>query len=229
MTIPWGCIIDCSFVALGGLLGGIARNHLSERICQYLSTLFGITSITVGVNLIGQTSALTPVMIALILGAILGEVVHLEQLLDRLPQRLSRQSGNREFVSRFTGVMVLLCSGSLGLMGAMTEGMTGDPSLLITKSVLDFSGAMVFASSLGSSVSLIALPQLALYLVLFATSRFFMPYVTEQMLCDFTACGGVIALATGLRVAEIKWMRIASLLPALLLILPISALWHTFF
>lgn len=227
--MPWGIIIDCGCVALGGLLGGFVGKYFSKSICEYLSKFFGITSITVGISLIVKTTVLSPVMLALILGAVVGEWVKLEDKLNQFPKLLSKGSSNPEFVSQFTGVMVLLCSGSLGLMGAMLEGMTGDPSLLITKAVLDFFGAAIFASTLGSSIALISLPQLLLYLALFAVSTFIMPYITDPMIADFTACGGVIALVTGLRIAEIKWTRISSLLPALIFIMPISALWHMFF
>lgn len=227
--MPWGIIIDCGCVALGGLLGGFVGNYFSKSICEYLSKFFGITSITVGISLIVKTTTLSPVMLALILGAVVGEWFKLEDKLNQFPKLLSKGSANPEFVSQFTGVMVLLCSGSLGLMGAMLEGMTGDPSLLITKAVLDFFGAAIFASTLGNSIALISLPQLILYLALFAVSTFIMPYITDPMIADFTACGGVIALVTGLRIAEIKWMRISSLLPALIFIMPISALWHMFF
>lgn len=223
--MPWGIIIDCICLALGGLSGGIFGTYFPKSICEYLSKLFGITSMAVGISLIGKTSSLTPVMLSLILGAIVGETAKLEDFLDRLPKRIQGQHGGA-FVERYTAVLILLCFGSIGLIGAMTEGMTGDPSLVLTKAVLDFFGAGVFASTLGVGVALIALPQLALYLLLFLGSSFIMPYASSLMTADFMACGGVIALATGLRVADIKWMRVSSLLPSLILIMPISALWH---
>jgi len=223
--MPLGIIIDCGCLALGGLTGGFLGKYFPKSICEYLSKLFGITSMAVGISLIGKTSSLTPVMLALISGAIIGEAVKLEDFLDRLPKLIQGQNGSA-FVERFTAVLILLCFGSIGLIGAMTEGMTGDASLVLTKAVLDFFGAAVFASTLGIGISLIAVPQLLLYLILFLCASFIMPYTNDQMIGDFMACGGVIALATGLRVADIKWMRVSSLLPSLALVMPISALWH---
>lgn len=228
--MPWGIIIDCSSVAVGGIIGGLGGTFFSKNICEYLSRFFGISSMAIGISLIGKASSLSPVMLALLIGAVIGEILRLEELLGKIPKSLGRRflKGNlrqEEFTEQFTGVLVLLCSGSLGLMGAMTEGMTGDASILLTKSILDLSGAAIFASTLGFSVAFIALPQFLLYLVLFSGANLIMPFMTEAMIADFMGCGGVIVLVTGIRIAELKSIRVASLLPALLLVLPVSALW----
>lgn len=231
--MPLGILINCGAVATGGLLGQLTKLVLPQRICDFLSKLFGITSIVVGVSLIQKSDALSPVLLSLILGAILGEAIHLEELLQKIPFYISQVAGSsapgvkdNSYIERFTAVLVLICSGSLGLMGAMTEGMTGDPGILITKSILDLFGAAVFASTLGSSVSLIAIPQFLLYLLLYLLAKWIMPLVNPQMIADFMCCGGVIALVTGIRVAEIKAIRVSSLLPALVLVMPISLLWQ---
>lgn len=146
--MPLGILINCSAVAAGGLLGRLTKLVLPQRICDFLSKLFGITSIAVGVSLIQQSDALSPVLLSLILGAILGEAIRLEELLQKIPFYISQVAGgsapgvkDNSYIERFTAVLVLICSGSLGLMGAMTEGMTGDPGILITKSILDLFGA----------------------------------------------------------------------------------------
>lgn len=224
--MPWGIIVDCSSVALGGLLGGTLGKYFPQRICDYLSKFFGITSIAVGINLIGQTQSLSPVILALLLGAIIGEALKLEEHMDQLPIRFGCAKGDSIFVQKYTSVLILICFGSLGLIGAMTEGMTGDSSLLFIKAMLDFSGGAIFAASLGISVALVALPQFVLYLLLFFGASFIMPYIDTRIIADFSACGGVIALTAGLRIADIKPIRIASLLPALLFVIPVSGLWH---
>lgn len=230
--MPLGIIINCGSVAVGGLLGKPVGMLLPTRVCEYLSRFFGISSIVVGVSLIQKSTSLSPVLLSLILGAILGELLRLEELLQKIPTGLSKLapallpvSKGSGYIERFTAVLVLICSGSMGLMGAMTEAMTGDPSILITKSVLDLFGAAIFASSLGISIALISVPQFLLYMLLYKLAGLIMPLVSPQMLADFMCCGGVIALVTGIRVAEIKAFRVASLLPALLLVMPLSALW----
>ena len=230
--MPWGIIVDCGSVAVGGVLGGIFARWIPARISEYLSRLFGITSIAVGISLISKTQSLSAVMLSLILGAIIGEALRLEERMNAVPTaitgvlpRLCPSGAGPDFMQRFSSVLVLLCFGSMGLLGAMGEGMTGDASLLITKSVMDFFGAAIFASTIGCAVALIAVPQLLLYLLLFLCAGAVMPYAGPGMVADFMGCGGIIALVTGLRIAEIKFIRVFSLLPSLLLVMPISALW----
>lgn len=232
--MPFGIIINCLVVVLGGVFGSILGKQIPKRISEYLSVLFGITSITIGISLINKMSSLSAVMLALILGAIIGEGFYFEEKIKLLSNKLQSLAGHfiinedkdkSKSTAKFVSVLVLICTGSTGLMGAMTEGMTGDSSILIAKSVLDLFGGAIFASTMGISISLIAIPQFLIYITLFLLSRFIMPYITPKMIGDFMACGGVIAIVTGLRISEIKSMNVSSLLPALVLVMPISWLW----
>ena len=87
-----------------------------------------------------------------------------------------------------------------------------------------FSG-IVFGTLFGLSVSLIAIPQFAILALLYASAAFLAPYMTPGMLSDFTACGGVIFVATGLRMCGIKIFPVINMLPSMLIIMPLSALW----
>ncbi|MGL6105405.1 DUF554 domain-containing protein [Romboutsia sp.] len=234
--MPYGVVINCLVVVIGGFLGSILGKRIPKRISQYLSILFGITSITIGISLINKMNSLSAVMLALILGAIIGEGFYIEDKIKKLSLSLKSLAkpflGNEKEDSsteKFVSVLVLICTGSTGLMGAMTEGMAGDASILIAKSVLDLFGAAIFASTMGISISLIAIPQFIIYIILFLLSRFIMPYITPAMIGDFMACGGVIAIVTGLRISEIKSMNVSSLLPALVIVMPASWLWVMIF
>jgi uncharacterized protein len=111
----------------------------------------------------------------------------------------------------------------------MNEGITGDPSLLLAKSVLDVFTAAIFAARLGLSVAAIAIPQLLILAALFFLGRFILPLTTPAMIGDFSSCGGIIMLATGFRVAQIKNIPVANLLPALVIVMPISNFWTKWF
>ena len=87
-----------------------------------------------------------------------------------------------------------------------------------------FSG-IVFGTLFGLSVSLIAIPQFAILALLYASAAFLAPYMTPGMLSDFTACGGVIFVATGLRTRGSKIFPVINMLPSMLIIMPLSALW----
>ena len=110
----------------------------------------------------------------------------------------------------------------------MQEGISGDPTILITKSILDLFTAVIFATDLGLSVMLIAIPQIVIQSTLFFAAVLLLPLITPSMQADFSACGGIVMLATGLRICGIKIFPIVNMLPALLHVMPFSALWAHF-
>lgn len=132
------------------------------------------------------------------------------------------------FIENYVVLIFLFCVSGTGIFGAMHEGMTGDPTVLLTKAFMDFFTAMIFACSLGIAVSVIAAPMLIIQLVLAGSGALLMPFTTPAMMADFTAAGGVLLIATGLRICGIKMFAVINLLPALVLVMPLSLLWSSF-
>jgi uncharacterized membrane protein YqgA involved in biofilm formation len=106
--------------------------------------------------------------------------------------------------------------------------MTGDPTLLIVKAILDFFTAPIFASTMGLSVGVLVVPQFAVQSLLYLCASQIMPLTTPDMLADFSACGGMIMLATGFRICSIKQFPVANMIPALILVMPLSWLWASY-
>jgi len=87
---------------------------------------------------------------------------------------------------------------------------------------------MIFACSLGPVVSLIAVPQLIINLILFFCAGLIFPLTTPEMINDFKACGGFIMIATGFRMIKVKMFPTADMIPAMVLVMPVSWLWSSF-
>ena len=103
--------------------------------------------------------------------------------------------------------------------------MTGDASILISKSILDFFTAMIFSCSLGYIVSMIAIPQFIVFFLLFVSAGFILPLTTKAMIGDFKACGGFLMIATGFRIMKLRQFPAADMIPAMILVMPISWAW----
>jgi uncharacterized membrane protein YqgA involved in biofilm formation len=144
-----------------------------------------------------------------------------------LPEPIGAVSHD-EFLDKFVALTVLFCASGTGVFGALTEGMTGDPTMLMATSILDLFTGALFAVSLGVSVATLAVPQFVIQLVLLLAASLILPLTTPAMIADFSACGGLIMLATGLRICGIKAFPIANMLPALFVVMPLSSLWLTF-
>ena len=121
--------------------------------------------------------------------------------------------------------LVLFCASGTGIYGAIVAGMTGDHSILLAKSILDFATALIFACSLGIVVSLIAVPQFLIFMALYLLAGMIYPLCTPGMINDFKACGGILLLATGFRMIKVKEFPVADMIPAMVLALPVSYLW----
>lgn len=232
-----GPVVNSAATLTGGVVGALFGNRLSERLRTELPLVFGIASMAMGVTLIVKVHSLPAVIISLLLGAVIGSVIALETkinhaaekariVIDKLtPSQKTSTVSPDEFVEKFVAVLILFCASGTGIFGSMNEGITGDPSLLLSKSVLDLLTATIFASMLGLSVAAIAVPQFIIQMTLFFLGQFLLPLTTPDIVNNFSGCGGIIMLATGFRIAGIKSFPIANLLPALFIVMPISNFW----
>ena len=229
--MPIGIITNVAAVLLGGVLGCLLGSRLPERWKAPLNNLLGTAALTMGIVLILRYNALSPVILALIVGGILGEALQLEQRVNGLVGKVThRLMGGAEadeaYLMQVATVIVLFCFSGTGWYGALYEGMTGDGSILITKAILDGVTACIFGALLGRIVPWLAAPQLGIMLALFFLSALVSPYITPAMNADFSAMGGIITLAAGLRMTRIKTdFRVINLLPSLPLVFLFSALW----
>lgn len=238
--MPVGPLINALAVLLGGLLGAMLGSKVPERLRLNLPLTLGAASMGMGVVMIAKVHALPAVVLALLLGSVIGESVRLEKGIERLAGKIrgpvdrffSVQTSSADpevFMQQFVGIVVLFCASGTGIFGALNEGMTGDYTVLLSKSFLDFCTALIFATSLGYIVPTVALPQIAILLALFFGAGLILPLTTPEMIADFSAAGGIIMLVTGLRISGIKAFPVANMLPALLLVMPLSYFWTMLF
>ncbi|WHH60946.1 DUF554 domain-containing protein [Petroclostridium sp. X23] len=237
--MPIGIILNSLAVFFGGLLGAFLGNKIPERIRTALPLTFGAAAMAMGVIYIGKVNTLSAVVLSLILGSVIGELIKLEERIEwcahriRKPiERLFPTKGNidnqDEFMEKFVAIVVIFCVSGTGIFGALTEGITGDHSILVTKALLDLFTAGIFAAALGYIVMTICIPQFIIMICLFFSASFILPMITSEMIADFMALGGIIMLATGFRISGIKAFPIGNMLPAVLIVMPVSYLWTAF-
>ena len=235
--MPIGVIVNALAIAVGGLIGAAAGGRLSDEFKDKMNMIFGVCSMGMGVSSIALMENMPAVILSLLLGTTLGIILHLGRHIENAGARLqgalaralktpSEEAADQaDKTAQLVTVVVLFCTSGTGIYGAMISGMSGDHSILIAKAILDLFTSLIFACSLGAVVSLIALPQLAIFLTLFAGARLIFPLTTPSMINDFKACGGFLMLATGFRIARIKMFPTADMIPSMILVMPLSWLW----
>ncbi|MFU2319062.1 DUF554 domain-containing protein [Rahnella sp. PCH160] len=232
-----GPIVNSGAIILGGLLGGYLGVKMPERLRTSLPQTFGLCSMALGVVLLVKMHSMPVVILSVILGAAIGELFYLERYIARLgnmargiASRFAPDTGMDQsvFTEKFVAIIVLFCASGTGIIGAMTEGMTHDPNILFVKAIMDLFTAAIFATVLGYAVALIFIPQWIVQFLIASAAVFILPLTNAEMMGDFTAAGGFIMLAAGFRISGIKSIAVGNLLPALILVMPISHYWSLF-
>lgn len=231
-----GPIVNGTAVIIGGIFGASIGKKIPARVREALPMTFGCASMGIGIALIMKVNSIPAVVLALLLGSLIGEIVQLERGIEKLSLKLRKFvdkpkpnealiSSHDDFIEKYVALVVLFCASGMGIFGSLTEGISNDPSLLIAKAFLDLFTATIFSITLGYAVSLIAIPQFIIQTSLFLLATIIQPLISPTMFNDFSACGGMIMLATGFRICGIKSFPVANMLFALILVMPISAMW----
>ncbi|MBR0312369.1 MAG: DUF554 domain-containing protein [Oscillospiraceae bacterium] len=229
--LPTGILTDVSSVVAGGILGCLLGSRLSERWKSLLNNMLGMAALVMGIVLILRVHTLSAAVLSMIVGALVGEALQLEQNVNRLVTKLTGKlmsgvNADETYLMQVTTVVVLFCFSGTGWYGSLYEGMTGDGSILVTKAILDGITACIFGALLGKIIPCLGVPQLCVFMLLFFVSGLVAPYITPEMIADFSAVGGIVTLTAGLRLSRIKTdIKVLNLLPSLPLAFVISALW----
>ena len=231
-----GPIADSVGILAGTTLGTILGKRLPDNYRKRLPMVFGCISMGLGITMLVDITNLPAVIIATLLGTVIGELIRIEKGVRSLAGKIHHFTerffpapktgiSSDQYMKEFIAMIVLFGASGTGIFGALKEGMDGDPSLLIVKAFLDLGSATIFAATLGISLAVAAVPQFIVQALLFATATMIMPLTTNAMISDFSAVGGLIMLATGFNICNIATFPIISMLPALVLIMPASMLW----
>lgn len=225
-----GTAINVVAVLVGGGIGTLVGAKLPEGMRRTAMQAIGIVTLLVGVsNFLKFDNPLVP-LVSVVLGLVVGELIGIEDALKRFGDYLEKRFSRGESpVSRaFVTTSLLFCVGPLTIIGSLEDGLRGDYDLLALKSALDFIAALTFASVLGWGVLLSAGTVLIVQGALTLGAGFLEPVVTEAMISAATATGGVLILGLGLMLLELKEVRVANMLPALIfapLLVAAAPLW----
>lgn len=221
-----GTAVNVATVVVGTVAGVVLGDRLPERIRTTVLQVVGLMTVVIGVREASTTHNVVFPLVSLLLGAVVGEALRIEDRLDGVGERLRRRverdgADHRDsrFTEGFVAASLLFCVGPLTILGSIRDGLGGPDAsqLLLVKSALDGVVAVVFASTLGWGVGFSALTIVLVQGTLTATAGAADRVLTDRMVTEMTAAGGVMILGIGLRLLDITKVRVASFLPALVL------------
>jgi hypothetical protein len=221
-----GTILNVITIIIGGMIGMLLGGRIPERVRSTVVHGLGLFTIVLGVRLFLQTDNPIISLVAIMLGGLLGEWMNIEEKLNRLGSSIEARLGSigaseskeNLFIRGFVTASLLFEIGPMTILGSIQDGLTGDYSLLATKSVMDGFSGLALASTLGAGVLfstvIVLLYQGGISLLAIQVQAL----LTDVMIAEMTAVGGIlmIGLAFG-SLLEIKPIRTGNLLPALII------------
>jgi uncharacterized membrane protein YqgA involved in biofilm formation len=171
------------------------------------------------------------VIISLAVGSLLGELLKIEDLLERLGDWLESKfaEGKGDISPGFVTGSLFFCVGAMAIVGSLESGLSGNYQTLLAKSMLDGISSVVLASSLGIGVIFSAVPVFIYQGAITVAASFLQPFLNAAVIREMSAAGGLLIMAIGLNLREIPKIKVGNMLPAIfipLLYYMLLQLWH---
>ena len=224
-----GTIVNAVAVVAGGLLGLALKRGMKPALEESIHKALGIAVMVLGINgILGamftvseegglSSSGELLLIVSLVLGALAGELLKIDDRLNRFGQMVEKKVGGEGFAASFVSGTLLFCVGAMTIVGAINDGLYGDPSILYAKSMLDGIAAIVFGASLGAGVCFCALPILLYQGGLTLLAGLLEPYLQGELLDQICMVGYAMVLCIGINfIVKDAKIKTANLLPALL-------------
>jgi uncharacterized membrane protein YqgA involved in biofilm formation len=218
LRFPLSACVNAVAVVIGSILGLAIGKFLKEETRTAIFIANGLATFSIGVGMALKTGNAVIMVMAIVSGVLVGELLRLDDRLnaaaERLQQRLHVSSGSRWAEGLVTATLIY-CIGPMTIIGSIQEGMTGNGTLIYTKSILDLVISISLAAALGSGVAFSAIPVLVIQgsLTLLGSALGFLmePYILNEL----TATGGLMVVAIGINLLGIKKIKLANFLPGL--------------
>ena len=231
MFVGLGTVINVGTIVLGSTLGILGGARFPDKLRILITDVLGcVTLINAADNLrsVWSHSFVSAVpkgwttlgtLAALIVGGVVGYLLHLEGRLEALGFSIKTRFGSKDkgsFLEGFMAASLLFAIGPLAILGSISDGMHTGIQQLVLKSTLDGFAAIAFASSFGWGVAFSAVP-VAIYQFTWTAIGYFLGNIlTPYQIQSLTAVGGVMLFGIGLRLLNIKFIAVGDLLPALI-------------
>ena len=226
-----GTIINTAAIVAGGAGGALFGRFLKENVQDTLTKCCGVSTLFIAVTgaleqmLTVENGAIVShgamlVIGCLTIGAVIGEMLDLEGAFERFGEWLKQKTGNakdKRFVDAFVTASLTVCIGAMAIVGSIKDGITGDYSILATKSVLDFIIIMVMSCSMGRGAVFSAIPVAILQGSITALAGLLRPVMTAAALANLSMVGSVLIFCVGVNLVWGKKVRVANLLPAIVI------------
>ncbi len=238
--IGLGTIINTVAVILGGMLGIVLKNGVTKRFEKILMQANGLAVIFIGISgalkymLVVEDNNIstqgTMLMIfSLVIGSLIGEWINIEAKMEIIGEKLKsavKIKNDNRFVDGFVTTSLIICIGAMAIVGAMQDGLTGDSSMLVAKSLLDFVIVVILTATYGIGAAFSAIPIFVYQGSITLIAALFGSVISDVLISELSFVGSTLVFCVGVNLVREKTFRVANMLPALLVPMAVE-LWRT--
>lgn len=226
-------IINAIGIAIGGAIGTLLRGKINEKLVNALMTAMGLVVVVIGVQGAVGSNDLLCVVISLAIGAIIGELLHIDVFLDGIGDKVKAKLSGKKFAEgRFSeGVItasVLFTVGAMAILGSIEAGINHNYSILLTKTVMDTISALALSAAMGIGVAFALVPVFVWQGLIILLAGAVSPILSPEVITEMSAVGGAMFIGMGINMTDIadRKVNIANLIPSLfipIIYVPLSA------
>ncbi len=234
-----GTIINVIAIAAGGLCGIMLKKGIPERFKSTIMQAIGLAVVIVGISgtlqgiyYINESGRLdrtfiTGMILSLAIGSILGEILSIEEGLDKLGAWFQTRfaKGESSFAKGFVTASLVYCVGAMAIVGSLEDGLYGKIDTLVAKAMLDGISAIIFSATLGWGVIFSVIPVFAYQGAITLLANAVKPLLTDSVVSQMSLVGSVLILAIGVNLLEIKKFKVGNMLPSIFLPLIFSVIY----
>ncbi|MCK1994711.1 DUF554 domain-containing protein [Peribacillus muralis] len=218
-----GTLVNGACIIIGSILG-MYLQRIPEKIKETVMSGIGLAIMVLGLQMGLKSEHFILVILSIVGGAVLGEWVNLEARLNSLGNWIERRMKAKEGSSisqGFVTATLIFGIGAMAIIGALDSGIRNNHDVLLTKAIIDGFTALVLASTLGIGVLFSAFPIIIYegFLAIFSRqiNALIPTALMDSFILEMTATGGVMILAIGLNIIGVTKIRVANLLPGILI------------
>lgn len=240
MIMGLGTLINTGAVLLGSLIGLLSKRGFKASLQEGMIKALGVSTLFISIagaltgllrieNGVLQTRGSLLMILSLVIGTLIGELLNIDAGITHLGEWLKKKAKadkNPQFVEGFATASIIICVGAMAIVGSFQDGMSGDYSLLLTKSLLDFVLVMMLSSAFGIGVMFSALPLFIYQGSLTLLAGLIAPLFTPTIIADLSYVGSVLIFGVGINLLFKNTLKVANMLPALVIVCLLSPLIH---
>jgi len=212
-----GTIVNSLAIVVGGFLGLVVRGGLGEKSKETVLHGLGLAIILIGFSKAIETNNPLVVIGSLVLGGLTGEWLDIEGRLYSLASKAEKAfiRGESKLGQAFVNTSLIYCVGAMAITGSIESGLTGNHATLFAKAMLDGISAIVFASTMGVGVVFSAVSVFLYQGGITMLAGTVANWLTQAAIVEMSAAGGLLIVAIGINILELKRIRLGNLLPAM--------------